>query len=515
VALAVLPYKTFDLDRFFVPKELVLHAAAALAALVLLARAPRLELTRVDTLLGAFLALSAVSALLATNRWVAWRALAVSLSGAALYWSARAVARAGWRDALLAVLSLGIWVAAVTALLQAYGVQSGFISINRAPGGTLGNRNFVAHLAAIGTPALLLSTLGARTRWGARVGGAAVVTLAAVLALSRSRAAWLALAAAAVIAIVAAVAAPRRWHGTVVAGRARWLVGASALGVLAAVLLPNTLNWKSDSPYLDSVRGVVNYREGSGHGRVLQYRNTVRLSSGHPVLGVGPGNWAVQYPTVASPNDPSLDTDDGMTANPWPSSDWMAFLSERGWTAFACLVLVFVGLGVGGLSALTVDAAPGDFAQGLALVTTVMAAAVVGAFDALLLLPAPALLVWGLFGALSTRARPRAVINLSSGRRLVAALLVLALGLGAVWRSASQAAAMALVERDGRVPALERAAALDPGSYRIQMRLAELDARRGRCDAVRLRAGRAHALFPAAAAPRRLLAACGGRVRAR
>ncbi|MGH7647381.1 MAG: hypothetical protein ACREND_04645, partial [Gemmatimonadaceae bacterium] len=104
VALAVLPYKTFDLDRFFVPKELVLHGAAALTALVLLSRARRLEMTRVDTLLVSFLGLSVVSAALATNWWVASRALAVSLSGVTVFWCARAIAQAGRRDALLSCL---------------------------------------------------------------------------------------------------------------------------------------------------------------------------------------------------------------------------------------------------------------------------------------------------------------------------------------------------------------------------------------------------------------------------
>lgn len=519
VALVALPYKTFDLDRFFVPKELVLHAAAAVAVLALLARAERLTLTRVDTLLGAFIALSALSALLATNRWLAWRALAVSLSGAAVFWSARTVARSGprRRDLLLTALLCGVWLAAATALLQAYGVQSRFVSLNRAPGGTLGNRNFVAHLAAVAAPALLLRARGARTWWGGWVGAAAAATLAAVLTLSRSRAAWLAVAAEGLILVAAALATGRQWRGAVGAGRVRRLAAAAAVGVVAAVLVPNQLNWKSDSPYLDSVRGVVNYREGSGHGRLLQYRNTVRLAIAHPVFGVGPGNWAVAYPAVGSPNDPSIDPDDGMTANPWPSSDWMAFFAERGWPAFTCLVLVFVGLGVRGLLAASAGAAPGDLTQGLTVLATVVAVAVVGAFDALLLLPAPALLVWGLLGALAMPAPGRAMVALAPRWRGGAMLLVMLLGGGAVYRSAVAAAAMGVVERGQRgsrareYAAFARAAALDPGSYRIQMLVAELDARRGRCEGVRAHAGRAHAQFPAAPAPRRLLAACGVR----
>jgi O-antigen ligase len=514
VALAALPYKTFDLDRFFVPKELVLHATAALTALALLWRAPRLELTRVDTLLAAFLGLSVISSVLSTNWWLAWRALAVSLSGVVVFWCARAVARAGWRDALVSCLVLGVVAAGVTALLQAYGLPSDYVSLNRAPGGTLGNRNFVAHLAAIGTPVLLWRTLGARTTWGARAGAAATVVLAAVLTLSRTRAAWLALALCVPIAVIGVLAGHRTWRRSRAAARSGRLLAAVAAAVLAAMFVPNKLNWKSDSPYLDSVRGVVDYRAGSGRGRLVQYRNSLRLASSHPVLGVGPGNWSVRYPSVATPNDPSIDPDDGMTSNPWPSSDWMADLAERGAPAAACLAVVFIGLCVTGLMAMSPRAGSDEFAQGLVLVATTVIVVVDGSFDALLLLPAPALIVWGLLGALAVPARTRATIDLAAGRRAAAMALVLIAGVAAAGRSAAQAAAMQLVERDGRTSAIERAASLDPGSYPIQMRLATLDARRGRCDAVRERAGAAHELFPSAPAPRRLLAACGVRTRA-
>ncbi len=364
-------------------------------------------------------------------------------------------------------------------------------------------------------PALLWRTLGARSAWGARAGAVGTVVLAAVLTLSRSRAAWLALAVCVPIAVIGVIAGHRAWRHTTPAVRTGRLAAGVAVVVLAAVFVPNKLNWKSDSPYLDSVRGVVDYRGGSGKGRVVQYRNSLRLASMHPVLGVGPGNWAVRYPSVATPNDPSIDPDDGMTSNPWPSSDWIAMLAERGAPATACLVVALIGLGITGLLAMSRRAAADQFAQGLVLVATTVIVVVAGAFDALLLLPAPALIVWGLLGALSVPTRTRATIELTSGRRVAVMLLLLLAGAAAAGRSAAQSLAMELVERDGHAAALERAASLDPGSYSILMKLATLDARRARCDGVRERAGAAHALFPSAPAPRRLLTACGVKTRAR
>jgi len=59
------------------------------------------------------------------------------------------------------------------------------------------------------------------------------------------------------------------------------------------------------------------------------------------------------------------------------------------------------------------------------------------------------------------------------------------------------------------------AAIADPGSYRIQIRIAELGAERTRCDLVKSHAMRAHDLFPAAAEPAHLLASCGVKLKRR
>ena len=67
VMLAALPYKAFELDRFFVPKELVLHATATVTALLCLRRLGWVVPTRVDTCLAGYLALGFASALAAAR----------------------------------------------------------------------------------------------------------------------------------------------------------------------------------------------------------------------------------------------------------------------------------------------------------------------------------------------------------------------------------------------------------------------------------------------------------------
>jgi len=166
VVLAVSTTIAFELDRFFVPKELVLHGTALLTGLLLLLRAVgRLPLQgRVDLLLAVYLLVSALSAAMATNNWLALRALAVSASGIVLFYAGRALRQAGLGRPLLGALAVAVVVVAVTALLQTYGLDTPAFAENRAPGGTLGNRNFVAHAAAFGLPLLLLAALRARRR---------------------------------------------------------------------------------------------------------------------------------------------------------------------------------------------------------------------------------------------------------------------------------------------------------------------------------------------------------------
>jgi len=193
VILAVvvaLPYKLFELDRYFVPKELVLHAAALLVALFLIGRRRSLSFDLTDGLLVLFLLWSAASALFAGNHWLAQRALGVSVSSAIIFWGARSVAGRGSYRPILIAAAMAAVLAALFALAQAYGVDIEYFSTNRSPGGTFGNRNFVAHIAAIGLPSLVWCTVTARRPFGALLGSAGAGILAAALVLSRSRAAW-------------------------------------------------------------------------------------------------------------------------------------------------------------------------------------------------------------------------------------------------------------------------------------------------------------------------------------
>jgi O-antigen ligase len=511
VVLAALPYPLFQLDRYTFVKELVMLATALAAALLCLGSARRITVFMVDGLVAGFLVLSLIATLLAANGWLAMRGFGLSLAGAGLFWTARTLARAGYGPRLLATLAAGVVLGAVTGLIQAYGlVTSELASTARAPGGTFGNRNFMAHLVAIGLPTLLLATLQARHRRGFALGAAGVAIASVALVLSRSRAAWVGVAAWAVFLAVEGLWAGRLWDDRPLRRRVLVLGGIALAGLLLALVLPNRLNWRSDSPYLDSLAGVANYKEGSGRGRLIQYGNTLDMALDHPVLGVGPGNWPVHYPRYMSPGDPSFDADDDIPTNPWPSSDWMAILSERGLPATLLLFAVGGSIALGAWARVRSDRRRMPALGDLTTVATLIALFVVGAFDAVLLLPAPAFFVWTAVGALATSARPihEAILTPAGRRRLTVAGVVV--GGVLLLHSVSQIAAMAIAGGRSR-EALELAAKVDPGSYRIHMLLATGWRADGRCDRARPHAERARDLFPNHPAPRVVLRACGRR----
>ncbi len=500
VVLAVTTFNAFELDRFFVPKELMLHLAAAVAGLLAVLALWRLRVTRVDLLLACYLALSALSALMATNRWLALRALAVSASSIVLFWTARALRDAGLARPLLGALALAVVIAAATSLLQTYGLDSRFFSENRAPGGTLGNRNFVAHVAAFGFPLLLFVALQAQRRsayirWA--LGTALVI---ASLVLTRSRAAWLAFAAMVLVVIVAILLSPSLRRDRGIWKRLAGIAVLSCGGLVLAFLLPNTLHWRDNNPYLESVKRVADYSDGSGRGRLVQYGRSLLMAVRHPLFGVGPGNWPVVYPSRVPANDPSLDqTNEGMTSNPWPSSDWVACIAERGIAAFVLLVLVFIRLAKAGLKQLREGV---DVPAGLAAVSLLGIAAgavVAGTFDAVLLLAIPAFLVWAAVGALLVpqEESPKPVLRFA-----FVALLVLPI-MGVV-RSTEQLMAMEIYTTRSDRASLTRATRIDPGNYRLRLRLAHAGGR-GRCENARA----AHALFPSARAAEDASSGCG------
>ena len=501
--IIALPSAPSDLDRHQLPKETAMHLATWLA--VVLARpAMGRGLSRAALLgLGAFLLLSVASAVVATNPWVALRATSLTVTGIAAFLTARALADQGLGPRLLRWCAVAAGVGVATALAQAYGIDSPLFAATRAPGGTFGNRNFMAHFSALALPILVTLTLVTRRGATAIMAAVVIAALTIGIVLSRSRTAWIGVIVGSGTYLVAMVPAWRLRTLPVVRSRAILLTAALVLGIGAALFVPNTLAWRSASPYAETLTGLANHREGSGQGRLIQYGHTLQLAARNPLLGVGPGNWPIRYGEAAPPNDPSWAYGDTVPLNPWPSSDWMALLSERG--IVATLAILLIGAACLWRGVKGVRAGGSRTMAATTLVALLVMAAVEGVFDAILLLPAPLFLVALAGGSLlaATDGVEAAIPpqpQSSRGSLAIAALLGLI-----VVRSGQQTAAY-LVAGSGRsLTRLNWAARVDPTSYPIRIALAM----RAPCASARDDARAALRLAPGWPAPRAAMKRCG------
>src|SRR5262249_41634121 len=137
--LAYMRGNWLDIDRFDYPKELVFHCFALSAATLALLGTRRLIGDAVDVAWLGFVVLGMISALASVrNPWLAWRAVGLSASSVAVFWTARAAAARGYGRALLHAAAAAVVLAAATVLLESFGILDALP--HRGPGGTLGNR---------------------------------------------------------------------------------------------------------------------------------------------------------------------------------------------------------------------------------------------------------------------------------------------------------------------------------------------------------------------------------------
>lgn len=505
VVVAGVPSELFDLDRHAFPKELALHLTALLGVPLLAWSLPAIRLTMPAWLLVAWVVWGTLSAAFATNYWQAWRAMGISLSGAVIFWMALRAGRGGRAGLVLGGLTFAAVVAAATGVAQAHGVEFPLLAESRAPGGTLGNRNFLAHLTVIVLPILLMRTVRSRGSIGFLLGLVGVVVSVTLVVLTRSRAAWLAGAVSLGCLAIAALVASRGPRAEPIRrGRIGITLLAMTAGIIAALVIPNQLEWRSDSPYRDTLGGLVNYQDGSGRGRLIQYRNTLDLVRRSPIFGVGPGNWAVEYPLVTTPGDPSFAAASPIPTNPWPSSDWVATLAERG--PVGVLLLLLIGFTMALSAARRLRDPDETVAHHSATLLAVLAAtATCGLFDAVLLLAPPTLFFWAACGILVPETGP--VLERPVSRRTGLLFFPLMVSLMTVTASRSTAQLVALLEAGtGRdLAAVRQAAFIDPGNFRLQLILAS----RLRCDQARPHGRQALLLYPHHPSARRAAARCG------
>ncbi|HEU0077859.1 MAG TPA: hypothetical protein VFQ76_09450, partial [Longimicrobiaceae bacterium] len=280
------------------------------------------------------------------------------------------------------------------------------------------------------------------------------------------------------------------------------------LGGATALYAPNQLRWKSDSPHLESLRGIVDYQTGSGRGRMIQYANNLGMVRDHPLGGVGPRNWMVEYVRYASPSDPSVQPEALLPVPELPQGDWIGIVVERGIPALLLLLAAGVLAFARGVRSLAAESDPGAASRSLALLLLLAALAVIGCFDPVLLTPAAAFLAFLLLGALLPAGPVRLEAALPGRRRALAVAVAVLAGLVPVTASARQLGAVYLYRGGVSPELLQTATRISPQDYRAQFLLAYLHTEAGACDRARPHIELAHRLYPTAPGPVRLRERC-------
>ncbi len=419
--LAIVPRSLFGTCMCNAPKELILHLTGLGAAALCLFSIRKLSVGYTDICFCAFLLLSVLSGIFAaTDRWESLRAVGLSISAAAVFWSARHLASVGERQRLLRAVTLAVVVVMAGVLLDAFGLLGDLA--HAKPGGTQGNRNWAAHLIALGMPLIVFLSLRTQHVKCRAIELLAVVLVTVALIVTRSRAAWLAVAFGTFIPLVVLVAV-RRFGGS--RSAAALMLGAMVAGVILGVYAPTRLDWTGPNPYLATAKDIAAYDRGSGLGRVIQYRKSLAMAADHPGLGVGPGNWKVVYQNSPHSNRksrryPSLFAKFGpfSPGAVWsvptrPNSDWIAIIAERGIPAGIFWLAALIAMAIPAVNCLLRSETPGEQPRSklemLAMLGVLIALEVAGSFDSVVQLPAPAYLSFLALGALSPH---RGVIEL-------------------------------------------------------------------------------------------------------
>lgn len=316
------------LERYHLPKELALLVGTAASTLILALqrRAP----SSLDALDGAALVVVAsglLSSVGAVDGDVALRLACLSGAGAALFLAVRAPAVP--RVIVVSGVALVALAASAVVLGEALGLWPTLAPERLGPGGTLGQRNNAAHALALVAPLLAHELLRSQHARRALLGAALAAVVGAVL-VTRSRAGWLALSVGG-IGTLALQVRSRGLRATLPA------LVAVALG-LSVLLVSPALRWRSAHPYRDTARALVDPSDRSAQGRRVQASTSLRLWSAHPLLGVGPGHWAVHYPAVAEADDPTVARETFRPTGRLMTSDLMALAVERGAVGLVALV---------------------------------------------------------------------------------------------------------------------------------------------------------------------------------
>jgi hypothetical protein len=459
------------------PKEFFLHCAVAVAlpAAFLGRKQSTASASATDFYLLLALGGSLVSAIAsATNPWWVLRESALTISSLLLFWICQGLGGEA-KERLLGAAGLTVVVAAVIALLEARGLLPRLSIVGQMPGGVFGNRNFMAHGLVLGLPVLVRMILVTSSDRKATGWGIGLLIVASMVVVSRCRGAWL---WCGVIALTALLVCIFEWR------QLRRLRKRFAI-VAINLLLGGTLSlagivanpWATNTPYQETGARLLDYRAGSGRGRIIQYATTLKMIAAAPLLGVGPGHWSAAYPRFALPGDPSWRPEALQPVNRFPNNDGLAVVSERGILTALFLLAAVVTFAIRVLPRQK-RMPQVSSADGWLAIFTMLAAFLLGLTDSVLVRPEPLVFLTVVLGATSPQQEKRWRLPFRCVPLIIGAT-ALSIGFAAFMGVRCYAV---YLKRDDSTSGLQAAWALDRGDYVLGTYLARRFFRMHHCD---------------------------------
>jgi O-antigen ligase len=325
---------------------------------------------------------------------------------------------------------------------------------------------------------------------------------------------------AAVIGIVAATALWPRGEGGAVTGGGAWTHREAATTWLAALLagavlgtvLPSPLGWQSSLE--TSVRRVVEFDQGSGRGRLVQYATTFAMARANPMFGVGPGNWTVEYPRFARRGDPNL-LPGPVSAPRLPLNDWLGTLSEVGAPVLIAVAVLAILVSLPATAAIVRGYRTGRVhTADVALLALLVEVVLLGSLDAVMQSPLGPMVTALLVAVL---ARRWLTLRVRSGSPRVGWGGAAAMVAGSLFLTALAGRRLSAAVQygdDATLAAFRAAAAIDPSDFTAQFFAGVAYTRRGDCRSAAPYLRAARVLLPYAESVRVVGRVCASRSRA-
>ncbi|MFH2055872.1 MAG: O-antigen ligase family protein [bacterium] len=202
----------------------------------------------------------------------------------------------------LAFFSAGLTVLMVSfiGLCQFYGLGFLWIPGNVVPYATMANKNLLSAFLCIGMPFAAYSYLRGSSRWRYLQLGAVIVALHLIV-VSGTRSAWLALVCSLAVMLAMHLVRNHRLRRMRMARppnrRIHLLLLLASLAIISCV--PAMLLNSSGSDVLQRTFSQSWRSDASIQERLVLWEKSLLLAVDHP-LGVGPGNWKIQFPAYGT-----------------------------------------------------------------------------------------------------------------------------------------------------------------------------------------------------------------------